>query len=85
MSDLGLKPDKIQICRSIKVGHRRTSIRMEREFWDALDGIKESRGLTMQQVLNQATDGDNSSNRTASIKAWILAFYREQTELSDAK
>ena len=58
---------------------------MEREFWDALDGIKESRGLTMQQVLNQATDGDNSSNRTASIKAWILAFYREQTELSDAK
>ena len=85
MSDLGLKPDKIQICRSIKVGHRRTSIRMEREFWDALDGIKESRGLTMQQVLIQATDGDNSSNRTASIKAWILAFYREQTELSDAK
>ena len=85
MSDLGLKPDKIQICRSIKVGHRRTSIRMEREFWDALDGIKESRGLTMQQVLNQATDGDNSSNRTASIKAWILAFYREQTDLSDVR
>ena len=85
MSDLGLKPDKIQICRSIKVGHRRTSIRMEREFWDALDGIKESRGLTMQQVLNQATDGDNSSNRTASIKTWILAFYRERTDLSDAK
>lgn len=85
MSDLGLKPDKIQICRSIKVGHRRTSIRMEREFWDALDGIKEPRGLTMQQVLNQATDGDNSSNRTASIKAWILAFYRGQTDLSGAK
>lgn len=85
MSDLGLKPDKIQICRSIKVGHRRTSIRMEREFWDALDGIKESRSLTMQQVLDQATDDDNSSNRTASIKTWILAFYREQTDLNDTK
>ena len=85
MSDLGLKPDKLQICRSIKVGHRRTSIRMGREFWDALDGIKEARSLTMQQVLDQATDGDNSANRTASIKTWILAFYRQHTDLSDAK
>ena len=78
MSDLGLKPDKVQICRSIKIGQRRTSIRMEREFWDALDGIRESRELTMQQVLNQATDGDSDANRTASIKTWILAYYREK-------
>ena len=78
MSDLGLTPDKVQICRSIKVGTRRTSIRMEREFWDALDKIRQWRGLTMQQVLDQATDGDNDANRTASIKTWILAFYKDQ-------
>ncbi len=78
MSDLILAPDKVQVCRSIKVGERRTSIRMEREFWAGLDYIRKKRGMSMEDILEQATCGDRDVNRTASIKAWVLAYFRQR-------
>lgn len=56
-------------------GHR-TSIRMERETWDALWEICQRENQTIHQVCTKVEEGRKVSNRTSAVRAFIIKYYR---------
>lgn len=65
--------------RSIFAGSKRTSIRLEPAFWDALDEMIEREGLSRTYFVT-LIDGlkDSNVNLASAIRIAILRYYQEK-------
>lgn len=64
------------VSRNVTISGRRTSLRMEKETWDALEEICKREGQTIHQVCTMVEERRNVSNRTSAVRAFIIAYYR---------
>jgi len=64
------------ISRNVTINGRRTSLRMEREIWDALGEICAREEKNIHNICTQIENGRHNSNRTSAIRAFIISYYR---------
>lgn len=64
------------ISRNVTVNGRRTSLRLERAAWEALDQICECEGLTLHEVCTAVEGVRFGSSRTSTVRAFIVTYFR---------
>lgn len=64
------------ISRNVTVNGRRTSLRLEREIWDAFDEICEREEMTRNQLCTQIDSKRHGSSRTSAVRAFIVTYFR---------
>ncbi|MFC3227825.1 ribbon-helix-helix domain-containing protein [Marinibaculum pumilum] len=62
--------------RSVVVSGHRTSISLERIFWDCLRDIAAQRGLTINQLVSEI-DAGRSGNLSSAIRVYVLGWAME--------
>lgn len=67
------------VRKNITLGDRRTSLRLEREFWNALDDLCRREQLTVQTVCTAIEAHRTSASRTSAVRSFIMAYFRHAT------
>jgi predicted DNA-binding ribbon-helix-helix protein len=62
--------------RNIKLAGRRTSLRLEPEFWDALDEIVEREGSSLSALCERIRGRRAAANLTAAVRLFVLRYFR---------
>jgi len=60
------------VLRSVLNGTKRTTLRLEPEFWSALEGIARAEGATVNDLVTRAQDG--SRGQTGSVRVFVLQW-----------
>ena len=63
-------------CQTVRIGNRRTSLRLEPEMWDALETITRLTGRTLAQVMTEIDLFRQQSSLTSAVRVVILKFFR---------
>lgn len=61
------------ILRSVKAGAKLTSIRLEPEFWAALEGIARAEGTTVNDLVLRSQN--RARGQTGSVRVFILQWF----------
>lgn len=62
------------VTRNIRVGDRRTSIRLEPAFWDLLDEISEREGLSTHDICTRIATRAIQHGLTGAIRVFLLCY-----------
>jgi predicted DNA-binding ribbon-helix-helix protein len=62
--------------RNIKLAGRRTSLRLEPEFWDALDEIVTRERSTLSALCERIKGRRSAANLTAAVRLFVLRYFR---------
>jgi predicted DNA-binding ribbon-helix-helix protein len=58
--------------RSVMIAGHRTSVSLEDPFWDALRGIADTRGLSVQALIGEIDAGRDGQNLSSAIRVFVL-------------
>jgi len=64
------------INRNIKVANHRTSMRLERSMWNALEEIAEREGKSIHDLATLVDSRRNESSLTAAMRVFALSYFR---------
>lgn len=65
--------------RNIRLGEKRTSVRLENEMWAALEEISRDLGLHLNEICNTVYEHrGNSGNFTSNLRVFIVSYYRSR-------
>ncbi|MBP2307488.1 ribbon-helix-helix domain-containing protein [Azospirillum melinis] len=59
------------------INGRRTSVRMERGFWEALEDVAQHRRLTMTDLVSQIDEGRGEAPLTRKLRVTAVSHFRE--------
>lgn len=62
--------------RNVSVNGHRTSLRLERDVWDALEEICEREKMTVHETCTHVDQHRKGSSRTAAVRTFILGYFR---------
>lgn len=62
--------------RSVKIGHLRTSISLEKEFWDSLKEIANEQGQSINTIVSSLR-AHSANNLSSSIRLYVLRYYKK--------
>lgn len=62
------------VLRSVLNGTKRTTLRLEPEFWAALEGIARAEATTVNDLVERAQHGSHS--QTGSVRVFVLQWFR---------
>ena len=65
--------------RSFRLSGHRTSLSLERAFWDALKDIAKAEGRTMTSLIEDIDD-QRSGGLTSAVRVFILQWLRRQQQ-----
>ena len=65
------------IRRNVRIDDRRTSVKMEREMWEALSEICERSGRSVHDVCGEVRRAGDGANFTSLLRVHILNWYRQ--------
>tara|TARA_R110001592_G_scaffold172923_2_gene411495 strand:+ start:2135 stop:2425 length:291 start_codon:yes stop_codon:yes gene_type:complete len=60
--------------RNIRVGNRRTSIRLEPALWSALEEIARAEGVDVDTICTQLEPYRHNRGRTSFLRAFIVSY-----------
>ena len=64
------------VSKNVNIGRRRTSLRLEAEFWEALMDICARESLTLHQLCTLVDQRRHGSSRTSAIRAFVITYFR---------
>lgn len=64
------------VSRNISVHGRRTSLRLERTIWDALEEICRREQCSLNTLCARIKETGSEYTLTASVRVYVLAYYR---------
>ena len=64
--------------RSIVIAHRKTSVSLEDQFWNALKEIADTRQETISSLVTAIRTAHRHGNLSSAIRQFVLAYYRER-------
>jgi predicted DNA-binding ribbon-helix-helix protein len=65
------------VPKNLYVDGRRTSIRLEPEMWDAITDIATRETLSINEIVSRVDRRRQDGSLTASLRVFILAYYRQ--------
>ena len=69
-------PPDFPVSRNIMVFGRRTSVRLEAVWWDALAEICRREALTLHDLCDGIAEAKETGNLTAAIRLFALNYFR---------
>lgn len=79
-----MKPDAFErVLRNVQLGGNRSSLSLERFYWDALDRIARERGLRTTQLIavierEHAPTRDKTVSTSSLLRVFVAEHYRTQ-------
>ncbi len=67
------------VSKNVTINGRRTSLRLERASWEALDDICKCEKLTMHELCTLIDNSRHGSSRTSAVRAFIVIYFRTLT------
>jgi predicted DNA-binding ribbon-helix-helix protein len=64
--------------RSIVIAHRKTSVSLEDQFWNALKEIADARHQTISGMVTTIKMAHKQKNLSSAIRQFVLAYYRDR-------
>jgi predicted DNA-binding ribbon-helix-helix protein len=68
---------------SVKIGGQKTSITLEAEFWNALDEIADTTGITRSKFIRDVARNKRYPNLTSSLRIVILTYFMNKSRVRD--
>ena len=60
------------VCRSVRVGGRRTTIKLEPEFWEAVEALAKTTNCSVDAVCSIVNGLYDGGNLTSAIRVYVL-------------
>lgn len=67
------------VSKNVTINGRRTSLRLERASWEALDDICACEKLTVHELCSLIDTTRHGSSRTSAVRAFIVTYFRTLT------
>jgi predicted DNA-binding ribbon-helix-helix protein len=64
--------------RSLTIAGHRTSIALERAFWEGLDAMAAARGTTAAALIRDIDAHEHGDNLSSAVRVAVLRWYRDQ-------
>lgn len=65
------------IRRVMTINGRRTSVRMEKGFWEALDDVARRRGLAVADLVSEIDETRGDAPLTGALRVMAVSYFRE--------
>ncbi len=62
--------------RNVRVGGRRTSVRLEPELWEALDELCALEAKTVDEICHSIVGGGSPRGLTSRLRVFIVDYFR---------
>ena len=63
--------------RNVRVAGRRTSVRLEQGYWDALDELARREKTSINDICDRASSHRNGLGLTAILRLYALIYFRD--------
>lgn len=74
----GRRPSSL-VMRTVMLGEKRTTVRLERAMWEALEEISRRQDRSMNALLTHVFEQENwESSFAASLRSFVIRYYRGQ-------
>lgn len=70
--------------KNITANNRRTSIRLDKHSWNALEEIAKSENVSVSELCSRIAQIKKDLSFTATIRAFIVSYYRIKLESKEA-
>jgi predicted DNA-binding ribbon-helix-helix protein len=64
------------VNKNVRDGTRRTSIRLEPEYWDAAHDICRRENMSISKLVERATKAQTAGGRTSALRTYIVTYFR---------
>jgi predicted DNA-binding ribbon-helix-helix protein len=64
--------------RNVRVGARRTTLRLENVFWDAFDALCAREQVSVDSVLTDLEAERQDEALTSMVRSYVIAYWRRQ-------
>jgi len=64
--------------RTIRIGHHKTSVTLEDQFWNGLKEIANERGLTVAALVRNVDADRDNANLCSAIRVFVLRHYQDR-------
>ncbi len=71
------------VKRSFTISGHRTSISLEKQFWDALKAIAAEEGASVASLIGRVDKTRGEGGLSSAVRVWILQHYREKARAND--
>ena len=78
----GVRPETIE-RHSVVIADHRTSVSLERAFWDALRAIAARRGIAINKLITEV-DSERRGNLSSALRLYVLAELRADASVGEA-
>lgn len=65
------------IRRVMTINGRRTSVRLEKGFWEALNDVAERRKMSVTQLVSEVDEGRGNGPLTGALRVAAVSYFRE--------
>lgn len=65
------------VPRSVRIGGRRTSMRLETQFWEALRDVAERERSDVGEICTRIAKRARHANLSSAVRVAMVAYYRE--------
>lgn len=72
------------VPRSVRIGGRRTSMRLETQFWEALRDVAEREHSDVGEICTRIAKRARHANLSSAVRVALVDYYRELAARRDA-
>jgi len=69
--------------RSVRISGRRTSMRLETQFWDALKDVAERERSDVGEICTRIAKRDRNANLSSAVRVAMMDYYRDLADGRD--
>ena len=69
-------PGTISVSRNVTISGHRTSIRLQREMWDAIEEICRREKISLHQLCTRIAEGKASRSLTSEVRVYVVSYFR---------
>jgi predicted DNA-binding ribbon-helix-helix protein len=67
----------VMICRVMTINGRRTSVSLEKGFWEALDDVAKRRTMSVAQLASEVDEARGNSPLPGALRVAAVSYFRE--------
>jgi len=64
------------VSRNVTIAGHRTSIRLQRELWDAIEEICRRERITLHQLCSRIAENKAPRSLTSEVRVFVVNYYR---------
>ena len=64
------------MSRNVTIRGHRTSLRLQREMWDAIDEICRREKVTLHELCTRIAEGKSARSLTSEVRVFVVGYYR---------